>query len=173
MTEPTNWRASLIEQRTAWGIAICGMLMIMLAATQAQWFELATPQQSVSQSISALHTAHPPITTRPALKAAIKPQASAQTSRTTNKTPLKKQPSPPSITHGFYVQLGAFEQRPRAQKLASQLKKQAWKVRITRRKNGLHAVWLGPKPTRAQAEKLMRKIQNKLKYKGFIVHHNT
>ena len=177
MTEPTNWRASLIEQRTAWGIATCGMLIIIFAATQPQWFELTTPKQPTRQSVAALNTGQNPIKTtsgKPALKAAVQPQAAAQVGHITSRTPAKKQPSAHApIAHGFYVQLGAFEEPPRAQKLAHQLKRKAWKVRITKRKNGLHAVWVGPKKNRAQAEKLMQRIQDKLKYKGFIVHHKT
>ncbi|MFQ5345583.1 MAG: SPOR domain-containing protein, partial [Mariprofundus sp.] len=77
-----------------------------------------------------------------------------------------------SIAAGFYVQVGAF-QHPHARGLADRLKKDGWKTVISARKNGLYAVWIGPKKTRASAEKLSKTIQRKLKIKGFIIHQKS
>jgi len=70
---------------------------------------------------------------------------------------------------GYYVQLGAFGEKPRAQGLVDQLKRQGWSAVISPKPNGLHAVWAGPEKDHAEAEKLQKAIEKKMKTKGFIV----
>ncbi len=191
-----SWQASRIEQRTAWSVAIVAIIIIVVAASQPQWFDFTSVTQ-LSESISkqavlkqavakqSIHKQAPP---KQAINKAsptpvVKAKPAIHTKPVPAKTPPKAQPSikskalskPPtsSIRKGFYVQLGAFKEYERAQRLNNQLKKKGWSVHVTSRRTGLFAVWIGPKATRDKAEKLLKTIQLKLKYKGFIVHHKS
>ena len=106
-------------------------------------------------------------------------QSARQSARQTGKTPSHAQhrlkPLRPAAStavpgNGFYVQVGAFQQRSSAQRLLTQLIHKGWTVVLARTRGGLHAVWIGPKRTRAEAEQLLKNIHQQLKYKGFIVH---
>jgi len=176
MRKQSNWRASLTEQRTAWIIAVCGIIIIALSASQPQWFEFPVPSQH-SNSATATVQVIPQTKTNTA-KATAKITTTAKKASVTNRPSSKPaQTSRPastqktSLTHGFYVQLGAFQERPRARNFVQQLNKNGWSARIINKKNGLHAVWVGPKTSRSQAEQLAKSIHSKLKYKGFIIQH--
>jgi len=210
MTDKTNWQASLLEQRTAWGVTFCAMIIAMLAASQPQWFEFSfstdkaihkqapvtkvvepshngnTTTNSHADQAAALKTATvktAPIKAASPKTASVKPVKIKPITQSTPVTTAKAKPAlnktitaskkKTTLTHGFYVQLGAFAEKSRAHGLADQLKRKGWSVKITDKKNGLHAVWIGPKSTKADAEKLLKTIRSKLKQKGFIVQHNN
>jgi len=178
MSESGNWQASLLEQRMAWGIAAVCIMLVLLASARPEWFEFdlfAPPPKQVTkqaQTTPAKHVVTRQRQTHPATHA-------RQPAKALKKAPAihaKAKASPPTvakhaaIADGFYVQLGAFKERPRAQGLADQLKRKGWATVIAIKADGLHAVWVGPEKTRGEAEKLRKAIQRKLRNKGFIVH---
>jgi len=178
MPETESWQASLLEQRTAWGIAACCIILIFLASAQPEWFEFRKPEpqhhtvkKSPSKKIPVPSPAiqHHPVETH-AQKPVLKPKIKAPPVTTPPKTHVSKASA---IAGGFYVQVGAFHERPRARGLTDQLKRKGWSAVISARKSGLYAVWIGPKKTRASAGKLLKTIQRKLKIKGFIVHQKN
>jgi cell division septation protein DedD len=180
MSEPANWQASLLEQRMAWGIAASCIILVLLVFARPEWFEFdfSTPQHAPVASpvltAQATHAASQQHKTQP--KTLAKPHAAAVKKSPTAHSKTKTKPSPhpvkkhTAIADGFYIQLGAFHERPRAQGLADQLKRSGWAAVITTKPGGLHAVWVGPKTTRSEAEKLSKAIHRKFKNKGFIVH---
>ncbi len=178
MPETEQWQASLLEQRIAWGIAACCIILVFLASTRPEWFELPapTPQQVVNKEPNR-KTSHPaPVIHHHQVETPLEAPVKTQPSKPKPKkrlvvtTPKTKTPDTTVIASGFYVQIGAFHERHRAQGLTDQLKRKGWKAVISTRKNRLYAVWVGPKQTHASAEKLLLTIQRKLKSKGFIVH---
>jgi len=195
MTDKTNWQASLIEQRIAWGTTFCAMIIAILAAAQPQWFEFSfatnkpiQQQAPVGKAVQPIHSENmatnadadksPPVKATPVKPVTIQPVRQSTQAPPVDAKPAKKKGATTTkkksyIAHGFYVQLGAFEEKNRAHGLADQLKRKGWSVKITDKKGGLHAVWIGPKSTKADAEKLLKSIRSKLKYKGFIVQHNN
>jgi len=162
----------------AWGVAASCMILIMLASTRPAWFEFdfSTVQQppltSPALTAPATHVVTQQRNTQAKLPAQPHPAAVKKTPTLHAKTntapyPAKKHTA---IADGFYIQLGAFHERPRAQGLADQLKRNGWSAVIAGKPGGLHAVWVGPKKTRAGAETLRKAIHHKFKNKGFIVH---
>jgi len=181
MPETEPWQASLLEQRIAWGIAACCIILVFLASTRPEWFELPTPPpQPIVKKEPIRNTPRPApvihhhrVETPVEAPVKIQPAQPEPKKRPVVTTPKTKAPDTRVIASGFYVQIGAFHERLRAQGLADQLKRKGWKAVISTRKNSLFAVWIGPKQTRASAEKLLVTIQHKLKSKGFIVHQKS
>jgi len=190
MIDTPHWQASLIEQRTAWGIAACGMLIIILAASQPQLFEFSSGSHKqvseadpIVKSRAQNQTKAPPLTqAAPKTKAIVKSttEKTAAVKSVLKTTPVIKpaskvikSKSTPIITKGFYVQLGAFGEKTRAQGFADNLIRKGWSVKIFTKKSGLHAVWVGPKKSHTEAAKLLKNIQLKLKQKGFIVQSHS
>jgi len=176
MSESANWQASLLEQRMAWGIAACCIILVVLASARPEWFDFSGPKQKqVATLVPSEPTKHASAHQRKmhiqkAKKPTrVSPPAKAPTVHQTDKpTPAAKTEH---ISGGFYVQLGAFKEHPRARGLADQIKRKGWHSVILPTKGGLHAVLVGPKQTRNEAEKLLKSIQGRIKKKGFIVHH--
>lgn len=102
----------------------------------------------------------PTVEHRPTPKPASKPAPAPQP---------KPAVSSSRVSPGYYVQLGAFSELPRAQGLADQLAAKGWHSAIVP-KGRMHAVWAGPAATRTEAESTLKAIRNKLKLTGFIVH---
>jgi len=190
MTDKMNWQASLLEQRTAWGITFCAIIITMLAAAQPQWFDFSSSANKITHAQApankiiqpATHTAAEkviikktePVKTAPKIKTITPSEPVMQAAPKVEKSkPVTTVKPFNSITSGFYVQLGAFAEKARAQGLAAQLKRKGWSVKISTKKNGMHAVWIGPKSTKSEAEQLLKAIRSKLKQKGFIVQHNN
>jgi len=194
MTHKMNWQASLIEQRLAWSLSFCAIVITLFAIAQPQWFELLSAVNSpVHQQAPVTNPVQPartktmntitPAAESPAPKKAPPPAAIKPITQATPVTPpptkhiAKKTstiaPKKTVLAPGFYVQLGAFDEKARAQGLADQLKRKGWSVKIATKKNGMHAVWIGPKSTKSEAEILLKTIHSKLKQKGFIVQHNN
>jgi len=160
----------------AWGIAASCIMLVLLASVRPEWFDFSTSSQKPTSkqalSGSAKHTATQPrkthLKTRQTAPATAAKKPPAMHAKTKSPPPPAKKQN--TISGGFYVQLGAFQQRPRAQGLADQLKRNGWMAVIVSKPDGLHAVWVGPKKMRSEAEKLRKAIHRKLKNKGFIVH---
>jgi len=190
MTEQTTWQASAIEHRSAWIVALCCLLLILITSLKPDLFEFSQEEVAVPERVeekarnsdALAERITPPIeqqveVIKPAPeikqpKAVITPAKPV----TTNKVVVKKEAVKAVTTKanatpasGYYVQLGAFSEKPRAQGLVDQLKRQGWSAVIAPKPKGLHAVWAGPKSNQAEAEKLQKAIEKKLKTKGFIV----
>jgi len=166
-----EWQASLIEQRTAWGVAAGCMMLVSLAAVRPDWFDLSTWLQPSkrAESVATTLQSSPPQTSAPkAVVAQARPHAMHPPSVRAH----HHHAAAATIANGYYVQMGAFQERSRAQGMVKHLKKRGWKAVLTTTRLGLHAVWIGPKRTRSEAERLLKIIRAKLKNKGFIVHQN-
>ncbi len=161
MTDKTNWKASLIEHRTAWITACFCLLIVLIAGTKPELFKI-TSKQAVEPTTHGTPATEQVTASTP--EKVEKPAVAA-------KKPVVKRvkAKPTSPAPGYYVQLGAFGEASRAQGLLEMLKKQNWKATTTRKADGLLAVWAGPKKSRTDAEKLQKAIEKKLKIKSFIV----
>ena len=195
MKENQEWQASLNEHRSAWILALCCLLLILITSLKPDLFKPsqeeavnAVDSESTADRASLAEKIAPPlhedravvkpkvIENRPVIekKAVAKAATSAEKASTTKaqanntkKTVAKTGSSPAA---GYYVQLGAFREKPRAQGLADQLKRQGWQAIVSKLPNkALHAVWAGPKTSQAAAEKLQAAINKKMKIKGFII----
>ncbi len=195
-----GWQASLLEQRLAWGVAAGCIVLAVLAAHRPEWFDFSAPapepaaeQTRIAPSlplagrdVSAVsHSAavakkpapaEPTVvptrsdSTRPGSTRTESTQSAS--SRSAHARVEQSRPPAPAaaIAPGYYVQLGAFQQRARARGLADQLRRHGWHaVVVVARAGGLHAVWAGPNRTRAAAESQQAAIQRKLRKRGFIV----
>jgi DedD protein len=192
MTEQSNWKASLTEHRTAWIVASCCLLVILTAAIKPDLFEFpqhesvgeepavpASMEEIIAEQIAPPIEDEAEAVVVEAAKEIAPPKAVITPSKpVVEKTPAKPTPAPskaeaatkPSApAAGYYVQLGAFGERPRAQGLVDQLKLQGWSAVIAPKPGGLHAVWAGPEKDRGSAERLQKEIERKLKTKGFVV----
>ena len=177
----------MLEQRIAWAVALCCMVLVALLAIKPAWFTVATSRQP-----PIAHPAHAPHPKQAVAhhhkigrKAEKKATAAVRKKIPAVKSPVrittKKAPAPTSeptpeptseqVVRGYYAQLGAFHEQARAQGMADQLKHHGWHAVIATTQGGLHAVWVGPKAARSDAEALLKSIQRKINTKGFIVHH--
>jgi len=184
--EKTNWQASVIEHRTAWSIALGCLLLILITSLKPDLFtatdrgsEIVAQDDVVAERPKPrVKAATPRIDKKPQQPAvvhvteAIKPKVVVATAKPVVKkaaaTPIStsRSATPPS---GYYVQLGAFKEQPRAQGLIDQLKRQGWSGTLSRKSNGLYAVWAGPEKERSKIDRLQIAIEKKMKIKGFIV----
>jgi len=150
------------------------MLLVLLASTRPEWFvfssgsqkqvEKQTTTPKPRQATITRHKTTAPKTQPKAHIAAPKHTAPPKTT-----APATKKASV-TIANGYYIQLGAFHERPRAQGLADQMKHKGMHTIIAPRAGDLHAVWIGPAKTHAEAKALLKRLQPGLKNKGFIVH---
>ncbi|MFQ5356133.1 MAG: SPOR domain-containing protein [Mariprofundaceae bacterium] len=84
--------------------------------------------------------------------------------------PVTNQPPPrPPLQHGFYVQVGSFNDPARARKQAAKLRLAGWNVNIVIKNSGMHAVRVGPWQSRTNADKSKARLLKEFKLKGFIV----
>jgi len=176
MTATVNWQASPLEQRIAWGVATCCMILVLLASARPEWF--AATRSIQKQVVRHAQATHPKHQAKPRRHAHVKAPPKSHAAHPVTQRPIHPKASPPApavktaaVASGYYVQLGAFHEHPRAQGLADQLKRHGWHAVIAPTQGGLHAVWIGPKQTRDAAETLLKTIQRKSGNKGFIVHH--
>jgi len=182
MSNQSNWKASLLEQQIAWGVALFAILLVIIAASQPQWFDFSSKpaahsqaapvEKVVPQDHAKLDPPKPAVAVKPVVKTVqkpvtIEPAVKMKQIVKETATPIKTKPQTAS-TRSYYVQIGAFEEKARAQGMTDHLKKRGWSVKVFK-KRALHAVWIGPKATHEEAEKLLKAIQVKLKYTGFIV----
>ncbi|NWF38023.1 hypothetical protein F3F96_02565 [Mariprofundus sp. NF] len=187
MSGETNWQASVIEHRTAWIVAACCLLLIFIASLKPDLF--TTSPEQVAEAEVKEERAKPLAKHLPATIAEeperiepepvaepIKPKTVIAPAKPVVKKEVAKQPvikAAPSADEpgsGFYVQLGAFKEKPRAQGLIDQLRHHGWSGVLSKKTNGLYAVWAGPEQQRAEADKLQIAIEKKMKTRGFIVH---
>jgi len=107
---------------------------------------------------------------KPEAKPAVKPAVAKPQPRPAPVPKAVVKPAAASaIASGYYVQLGAFSESPRAQGMADQVSLKGWKARVVP-KGKVHAVWVGPVANRGEADAARKEIEKKLKLKGFIVH---
>jgi DedD protein len=120
------------------------------------------PSSSPMEKELAAKPLFPPATATPAPKAqalpAPKPAAPAANPNTAVSLPA-----------GWYVQLGSFQDKQRAIALAGKVEDKHWQSRIAPRPGGLHAVWVGPYPTRTAAEKAKLTLKKDIGISGFPV----
>lgn len=198
MSEQQEWQASLREHRTAWIVASLCLLLIVVASIKPDLFELpeqvAEPEQSQEavtrheQSLAEriappIEEKSEPVANKVEPQPVIEPEQPLAVIDAAKPTPAKKAPetkpvstpvaktAPSTLSSGYYVQLGAFGEKTRAQGLVDQLKRQGFSAVIAPKPGGLHAVWAGPKRNRDSATRLQTAIEKRLKSKGFIVHH--
>lgn len=188
-----------MEQRLAWSLASLCLLLIAIAALKPDLFEFPTEPEVMAQEKTAsepsllqnkitaptevLQEAPKPalIDAGDSVKAAT---VEKKVAKEIVKNPadkmiekphpvVKKTPDKISIqtADGYYVQLGAFKEKARAQGQVDQLKHFGWNAIVYRKSNALFAVWAGPKANRSDAQSLRKAIEVKMKSRGFIVHH--
>lgn len=185
MSGEKNWQASVIEHRAAWITAACCLLIILTVSLKPDLFtaseqvvEAAQPEMQAERSrpeAPAIEDEQEVIEPEPAAEP-IKPKPVIAPSKPAVKKDIAKQPiikavpSADEPSGGYYVQLGAFKERPRAQGVIDQLKRHGWNGVLSQKSSGLYAVWAGPEAQRAGADKLQIAIAKKMKTRGFIVH---
>ena len=184
-TTKQPWQASPLEYRSALGIALVSILLVITAAAKPQWFDFSAPDQTkttVTQKPTQIsnQAATAAISEPPSSMPLITPEPIAKTepihSPSADRPAEPHQSTPPvtsPVAAGYYIQLGAFKERSRAQHLVQQLQKYGWHAIVNARKHGLHAVWVGPKQTHTQANSLRQAIHSKLKMRGFIIHQKA
>ncbi|NWF36842.1 SPOR domain-containing protein [Mariprofundus sp. KV] len=187
MSGETNWQASVMEHRAAWIVAACCLLLILTASLKPDLFT-PSPEQA-NETVTKLERAksqakHLPaaiieepeqIEPEPVVEpvnpgTVVAPAKPVVKQEVAKKPVLKATPSADEPGSGYYVQLGAFKERPRAQGLIDQLKRHGWSGVLSQKNNGFYAVWAGPEQQRTEADKLQIAIEKKMKTKGFIVH---
>ncbi|MDX8403277.1 MAG: SPOR domain-containing protein [Mariprofundaceae bacterium] len=103
-----------------------------------------------------------------------RPQPTPALKKTAPETAKKNQPASKPITtskilpNGYYVQLGAFKERKRAQTLQKKLAAN-WKTQLKEKSNNMIAVWAGPYKNSKEATRIKSEIITRTKIKGFIV----
>ncbi|GAV19508.1 rare lipoprotein A [Mariprofundus micogutta] len=185
----------MVEHRTAWIVASLSLLIMLIAAVKPDLFEAgpdrpavaeqqlqkvypdeqkAIEENSVADSVAKKDVIAEPfkpavIDAKPATKKAVPVEKKV--------TKAVKQPAVvktvKKAASGYYIQLGAFNEKPRAQGLVDQLRQSGWHGLINEKSTGLFAVWAGPESNRKAAETLQQAIERKLKLKGFIIHHKA
>ncbi|HXH65053.1 MAG TPA: SPOR domain-containing protein, partial [Mariprofundaceae bacterium] len=101
----------------------------------------------------------------PTVTPAPKPQQAAPAPTTKPQATATAMPLPA----GYYVQVGSFKDKQRAIALAGKVEDQHWQSRIAARPGGLHAVWVGPYPTRDAAEQAKPGLKKDTGLSGFVV----
>ena len=114
----------------------------------------------------------PVVETRPEPKPVVK-QATAPPPKPAPET-SDKTPEPAASATGMWaVQLGSFSNKENAEKLAADLRKQAYAAFISQHTTGnvqLHRVRIGPQKDRAAAEEMAARLA-KVGHKGQVVPH--
>jgi len=169
------WTTTPAETRIAWITASLCVVVIIVAFL---WPQIKPDSASESKSIQT-KTAKtipapslaksPPVISKPATKPVEKPKTAPQAKKRVKVTVTKAIPAK-SLASGYYIQLGAFKDSTRAQKLSKKLAS-TWKTHITSRPNGMLAVWNGPYATFKEASLYREKITSTTKLKGFVVKH--
>ncbi|PJA31481.1 MAG: hypothetical protein CO187_09200 [Zetaproteobacteria bacterium CG_4_9_14_3_um_filter_53_7] len=195
MSDPINWHASLTEHRTAWILSCSCLLLIALAVAKPDLFDPSSystpPAPQQAQAEKEAGTPPPPpveeeVETEAVTKVAdivetAKPAVIDAGAKTETPAPVAKaaptvvtpaKPGPVSApAAGYYVQLGAFSEKSRAQGLVDQLASSGWHAVVYQKSATLFAVWAGPESDRKAVDTLQKAIEGKMKIKGFIVHH--
>jgi len=90
--------------------------------------------------------------------------------KSASKPPTLKTPPLPT---GYYVQVGAFSDRKRAEAMQQKVRRAGWPVYIMPKAKGLLGVVIGPYPSRKQAGQQQQKILQQLKLKGYPIQHTS
>ncbi len=106
--------------------------------------------------------------TRTAEKPA-KPAPQAEEIQTRPVKSVKPAPAISPPVQGFYVQVGSFRDPDRARAQKEKLIRAGWNVNVVPKGKGMHAVWVGPWPSRAKAKKIKKRLATELKLEGFVI----
>lgn len=101
----------------------------------------------------------------PASKPEPEPKPAAPAPAPTTPAPAITQ----SLPAGYYVQVGSFQDKQHAIALAAKVEDKHWQSRIAARPGGLHAVWVGPYPTRDAVDKAKQALKKDTGLSGFVV----
>lgn len=184
MSETDCWQASVVEQRVAWAVAIVTMILMVAASFRPGWFSAGMLIQSDRKGSEQPVVSEPSVVseqaaTKEPIQSPAKVEKPAPVIASRSDSPLraveKKQAVPVTrlssgVAKGFYVQVGAFHDRDRAQGLADQLQRYGRKHVIVEKSPGLYAVWAGPEGSHAAAEALQKALAVTQHAKGFIIH---
>lgn len=179
------WIAGQHEKRAALVIAIASIGLVALAIV---WPWLMPAKQTATSPVAASEPPQLPIKVQapaPAVKPVPKPEPEAPPAQPQPapatvqpaKPPAPTKPAPaPTATKsaatvaGYYVQLGAFKDKKRAEALAGRLSGK-WNTTVAGRPNNLHAVWVGPYKSESLAVQAKTRIAKAEKINGFIIKH--
>jgi len=168
MTEHHPWMANSSEYRL---ILIAAAFCLFVVIVALLWPQ--PDQQPTSFATEGKQTF-----TIPPKPVTVKSQPPAQAIRTPPKAEPVVRPavSPKSAReirnisgHGYFIQAGAFQDPARAKKRQSMLRTSGWNVSIVNKGKGLHAVWLGPWSSRAEADRAKSRLIRIHKIQGFII----
>lgn len=163
------------ERRLAWAISAACCIVIVLALAWPSLFASKTSEMP-EQAPSPPTVYHLPEKAKPLVqpdRAAItpaKPAAKKPAPQPSTKPAEKAQPAADTspVRPGYYVQVGAFREKPRADKMATRLKQQHWPVALVPKRQML-AVWVGPYHLRNEALKAGSQLEKEQHLKGFVV----
>ncbi|MDX8410960.1 MAG: SPOR domain-containing protein [Mariprofundaceae bacterium] len=96
------------------------------------------------------------------------PVPASQPEKAVEKTPPPAA-KPSATAAGYYVQIGAYQQRGHAEAQLNKVKSR-WPARIAVRPNGMYGVWIGPYPARDKAKQSLKQLAGD-KLSGFIIKH--
>jgi hypothetical protein len=136
----------------------------------------ATPAPSPMQQELAAKPLFPPAPKtepKPAPAAPAPPPPAPAPAPKPSAAPPAPKPAAPasaqSLPAGYYVQVGSFQDEQHAIALAAKVEDKHWQSRIAARPGGLHAVWVGPYPTRDAVDKAKQALKKDTGLPGFVV----
>jgi DedD protein len=86
--------------------------------------------------------------------------------------PTPVAPVAPTVASGFAVQLGSFSKADNAEGLRDKLIAKGYKA-FVKNAGGVTRVYVGPQPSRAEAEKQLEKLRADTKLKGIVVKYSN
>ncbi len=172
-----DWLAGVYEYRLALIVAASGSLLVVVLMLVSSWMISQPPRAGIekkSPSPSFHLPPRPPRTApRPAAGEAPTPAAidkpTAVARPQSPPAPAARTIGNPTVPAGYYVQAGAFRSPQRASTRLQRLKSAGWPARRLKKKNGLHAVLIGPYSARKGAEGARKKLAAVLHIQSFIL----
>lgn len=174
------WVATPTETRTAWIIAsVCIALVIgsflwpMIDSTfiekntSASKEKIKSETESIEKIIVKVQKQEAQTEKNSPQPAPVPKKAAPVTAKKTQSA-SKPTATPKSLPKGYYVQVGAFKERKRAQTLQKKLAAN-WKTQLKDKPNKMVAVWAGPYKNSKEAARIKTEISTRTKIKGFIV----
>jgi len=161
------WIAGSKERKRAMIISAVSMLLILFIIS-AQDF-LPPPETKTAMMEKKTFSIPPkPLDEATVAQAkASKPATPVRPAVITPATPTREVKK--TVQGNYYVQAAAFRDAKRAKTQITKLQKMGWDTALNKKKNGIHAVWVGPWSTLKQAKKAQEKLKREAKIKGFIV----
>ena len=101
--------------------------------------------------------------------AATKSDGAKQAARAKKAAPAKKAtPTKEAARSGYAVQLGSFSKAANARGLRDKLKASGYAA-FVKSAGSVTRVYVGPQPSRAAAEKMLKKLRSETKLQGLVV----